>query len=64
MNELIIFCEGGPWLYFKTKKTTAKDAFYEFEDICDRIGIDTSNLQVKELELQNKDFVRLDRIDW
>lgn len=43
MNELAIFF-GTSSIYFDTMKTNAKDAFYDFFDACDHVGIDISNL--------------------
>ena len=62
MNELKIWCEGGALIYFKTKKNTAKEAFSEFEDICERVQINIDNLRPTELILQDKDFIEFDKI--
>ena len=60
MNELKIWCEDGALMYFKTKKETAKEAYYEFLDLCDRIQLNIDNLRVCELVLQNEEFVEFD----
>lgn len=64
MNELKIWCEGGALMYWKTRETTALGAFYEFQDIAERIQLNTDNLRVTELELQDEDFNDIDRYDY
>ena len=60
-NELKIWVNRRSLIYFKTKKTSTKEAFAEFQDICERIQVNIDNLRVSELELQDKDFNLIDR---
>ena len=57
MNELMI--KG--WCYWKTDKTTAKEALDEFHRVCEKIGIDSDNMECAIL--RDEDYEDIDRID-
>ena len=50
MNELYV--KG--WVYFKTNKTTLKEADEEFCRLCESIGLNVDNLN-QEMELRDED---------
>ena len=56
MNELKIWCHGGPLIYFATKKESVEEAFVEFQEICERVQINIDNLLITELVLQDANF--------
>ena len=64
MNELKIWCFGGPLMYFKTSKKTALEAFRQFEDFCGLIQLNIDNLMVCELELVDNNFNTIDRCNY
>ncbi len=53
-NELYIVLKGGDYLYFDTNKNTADEALQEFEEVCERVGINTDNVRIAKTELRNK----------
>lgn len=53
MNELVVFYTV-EWLYYKTNCSTIKEAYKEFEDVCNRNGIDISNMVPIEMALRDK----------
>ena len=54
MNELMITISGTNWIYFKTQATTAKAGFADFEAICQSVGIDISNINIKSVVLRDE----------
>lgn len=63
-NELKIWCHGGALMYFKTDKTTVKEAFKEFNCWCDLIQLNIDNINVKTLELVDENGNEIDSEDW
>ena len=63
MNELMI-CFGSDYLYFDTKEMTAREAFAEFVDICERIKINIDNVKFTSAVLRDKNGNDIDRLDW
>ena len=55
MNELKILYDNYSYLYYKTNKESAKEALDEYEWLCDRIGIDLSNMNMTECVLRDED---------
>ena len=54
-NELYIPIKGGNWLYFKTNKTTANEAFVEYDNLIKRLEINDDNVEYEydKIELRN-----------
>ena len=51
-NELVIWIDGTQsYMYFKTNQTQAELALAEFSVLMDRLGVDTCNLNISEIEL-------------
>ena len=54
-NELYIPIKGGSWLYFKTNKTTASEAFVEYDNLIKSLEINDDNVEYEydKIELRN-----------
>lgn len=61
MNELVIWFGDQGHVYFATEKTTAKDAYLEFDEKCEKAGVDMSNLPYSELVLRDADGNDIDK---
>ena len=62
--ELALFTKEGSYIYFRTNKSTAKEAYYEFIEKCNDAFINTDNFKPVELVLRNKNYVDIDKINW
>ena len=62
-NELKIEFGTVGYIYFPTNQTTAKGAFDEFLDICNRVQINADNMPYPtELFLRNGNFEDIDHV--
>ena len=62
VNELMISIkDSDSYLYFKTSKTTVKEAVKEFDLLMYRLGVNTDNLQIDVAVLRNKDDETIDK---
>ena len=53
-NELVIWIDDSmSYIYFKTNQTTAEHALAEFDALMDRLGVDTCNVGISEIELRD-----------
>ena len=53
-NELVIWIDGTmSYIYFKTNQTKAEHALAEFDTLMDRVGVDTCNVNISEIELRD-----------
>ena len=53
-NELVIWIdETMSYIYFKTNQTKAELALAEFDVLMDRVGVDTCNVNISEIELRD-----------
>lgn len=53
-NELVIWIDGTmSYIYFKTNQIKAEYALAEFDVLMDRIGVDTCNVNISEIELRD-----------
>ena len=53
-NELVIWIDGTmSYIYFKTNQSKAELALAEFDVLMDRVGVDTCNLNISEIELRD-----------
>ena len=48
------------WTYFKTNKANLDDAIKEFDDVCNKAGIDNSNIEDYVLRKNNEDYEVVD----
>ena len=55
MNELKIEFDHSSYLYFKTEKENASDAFDEFLELAEGIGCNLDNRQVSEVVLRDSE---------
>lgn len=54
-NELVIWIDGTmSYIYFKTNQTKAENALAEFDVLMDRLGVDTCNVNISEIELRDR----------
>ena len=60
-KELVVWFESG-YIYFKTKQPTAKKAAMEFDDVCQKAGINIDNLPYSEAVLRNPEGAEIDVI--
>lgn len=63
MNELVIFYPV-EWLYYRTNCSTIDEAYKEFEDVCNRNGIDISNMVPVEMALRDKNDNDIETLKW
>ena len=48
------------WTYFKTNKANLDDAIKEFDDVCNKAGIDNSSIEDYVLRKNNEDYEVVD----
>lgn len=64
MYELMICVNDDSYMYFSTKQMTAREAFSEFVDICERVRINIDNMKFTSAVLRDKNGEDIDRIGW
>ena len=62
-NELFVSYNNNSWLYYKTGKKTANEAYYELLDNCEAIGIDISNMFLDKGVLMDENGNDIDNLD-
>lgn len=62
MNELVVFLEGGQWIYFPTPQERVDKAFQEFNESCDSAGFIMDNVHITEVTLRDENCDDIDSI--